>query len=105
MRLGRQLPATLEAARPGWLTAGAVRLGVLCAFIVAIEMLRPRLSPHSAGLVAAAGAIAVVAGAVFFVGAARRLAVHLPFLTRSQRITDAAILQLRRIGLPLLGLL
>jgi Ion channel len=105
MRIGRQLPASLEAARPGWLTAGAIRLGVLCVFIVAIEMLRPRLSPHSAGLVATAGAIAVAIGAALFVGAARRLAEHLPFFSRSQRITDAAILQLRRIGLPLLGLL
>jgi hypothetical protein len=105
MHLGRQLPASLEAARPGWLTAGAIRLGVLCLFIVAIEMLRPRLSPHSAGLIATAGAIAVVVGAALFVGAARRLAEHLPFLSRSQQITDAAILQLRRIGLPLLGLL
>ncbi|MDX6524473.1 MAG: hypothetical protein QOI17_1986 [Gaiellales bacterium] len=106
MRLpAHRLQTSLEEARPGWLTAGAVRLAVLCAFIIAIEMLRPRLSPHSAGLVAIAGAVAVVAGAAVFVGAARRLAAHLPFLSGSQRLADAAVLQLRRIGLPLLGLL
>ncbi len=92
-------------ARPGWLTAGAVRLGVLCGFIVAIEMLRPHLSPHSAGWIAFGGAVAVLAGTAVFVGATRRLAEHLPFLTGSQRLADAAVLQLRRIGLPLLGLL
>jgi len=102
---GRQLPASVESARPGWLTAGALRLAVLCAFIVAIELLRPRLSPHSAGLVAVTGALAVAAGALLFVGAARRLTAHLPFMSTSQRVTDAAVLQLRRIGLPLLGLL
>jgi hypothetical protein len=106
MRLpAHRLQTSLEGARPGWLTAGAVRLAVLCAFIIAIEMLRPRLSPHSAGWVAIVGAVAVAAGAAVFVGAARRLAAHLPFLSASQRLADAAVLQLRRIGLPLLGLL
>lgn len=106
MRLpAHRMQTSLEEARPGWLTAGAVRLGVLWAFIIAIEMLRPRLSPHSAGLVAIAGAVAVAAGAAVFVGAARRLAAHLRFLSGSQRLADAAVLQLRHIGLPLLGLL
>src|SRR5204862_425266 len=45
------------------------------------------------------------AGAAVFVGAARRLAEHLPFLSGSQRMADALVLQLRRIGLPLLALL
>ena len=44
---GRQLPATLEAERPSWMTAGAVRLGILCLMIIAIELLRPgtRIAP------------------------------------------------------------
>ena len=91
--------------RPDWLTAGAVRLGLLCLAIVAIELLPLRLSPRSAGWVAALGAIAMAAGAALFLGAARRLAGRLPFLTESQQLADAALLQLRRIGLPLLGLL
>jgi hypothetical protein len=106
MRLpGRQLPATLEAERPSWLTAGAIRLGILCLMIIAIELLRPRLSPDSAGWVATGGAVAMVAGGVLFIGAARRLTAHLPFLSRSQRVADAFVLQLRRIGLPLLALM
>lgn len=91
--------------RPDWLSAGAVRLLILCGFIVAIAMLRPRLSPESAGVVAGLGALSVAAGGVLFVVAARRLAARLPFLSGSQRIADALVLELRRIGLPLLGLL
>ncbi len=106
MRLpAARLDPLVHQRRPGWLSTGVVRLLVLCAFIVVVEMLRPHLSPHSAGLIAIAGAVAVLSGAAVFVGAARHLAEHLPFLSRSQRITDAAALQLRRIGLPLLALL
>jgi hypothetical protein len=106
MRLPSRGGATgLGEVRPGWLTAGGIRLALLCLFIVAIEMLRPHLSPHSAGWVAVAGAVAVALGGAVFVGATRRLAERLPFLTGSQRLADAAVLQLRRIGLPLLGLL
>jgi hypothetical protein len=100
-----RLDPKLQAARPGWLSAGAMRLLLLCAFIIAVEMLRPRLSPNSAGWIATAGALAVLAGAAVFVGATRRLSERLPFLSRSQRMADAAVLQLRRIGLPLLALL
>src|SRR5204863_8399157 len=90
-----------QADHPNWLSAGLVRLLVLCAFIVLVEMLRPHLSPHSAGLIAIGGAVAVLVGAALFVGAARRLAAHLAFLSGSQRMADALVLQLRRIGLPL----
>jgi len=100
-----RLDPIAHADRPNWLSAGLIRLLVLCAFIVLVEMLRPHLSPHSAGLIAIAGAVAVLAGAAVFVGAARRLAEHLPFLSGSQRMADALVLQLRRIGLPLLALL
>jgi hypothetical protein len=106
MRLpGRSVPTALGEVRPDWVTAGAVRLGLLCLAIVAIELLPLRLSPRSAGWVAALGALAMAAGAALFLGAARRLAARLPFLTGSQQLADAALLQLRRIGLPLLGLL
>jgi hypothetical protein len=106
MRLpGRSVPTALGEVRPDWVTAGAVRLGLLCLAIVAIELLPLRLSPRSAGWVAALGALAMAAGAALFLGAARRLAARLPFLTGSQQLADAALLQLRGIGLPLLGLL
>src|SRR3954453_11529602 len=106
MRLpGRSVPMALGEGRPDWLTAGAVRLGLLCLAIVAIELLPLRLSPRSAGWVAALGAVAMAVGAALFLGASRRLADRLPFLSESQQLADAALLQLRRIGLPLLGLL
>jgi hypothetical protein len=106
MRLpGRSVPTALGEVRPDWVTAGAIRLGLLCLAIVAIELLPLRLSPGSAGWVAALGALAMAAGAALFLGAARRLAARLPFLTGSQQLADAALLQLRGIGLPLLGLL
>ncbi|MGZ4481757.1 MAG: hypothetical protein ACXVY5_06080 [Gaiellales bacterium] len=101
----RPLPGVdLEGARPNWLTAGALRLGLLCAFIVAVGMLRPRISPHTAGVIVLVGVIAVAAGAAGFVAATRRLASRLPLLSGSQRVADAAVLVLRRTGLPLLGL-
>jgi hypothetical protein len=106
MRLPRRVvPPGLGEVRPDWLTAGAVRLGLLCLAIVLIELVPLRLTPTSAAWVAALGAVAVAVGAALFLGAARRLAARLPFLTESSLLADAALLQLRRIGLPLLGLL
>ena len=78
----RHAPLALHTARPDWMTAGAIRLGILCVFIVLIEMLRPRLSPHSAWLVVIVGAAIMIAGAAVFVGATRRLAERLPKLRR-----------------------
>jgi hypothetical protein len=98
-------PVTLPGApRPRWLTTGALHLLVLCALIVAIGMVRPRLSPHSAAIVVAVASAAVVAGALGFLGATRRLASHLPLPQGSERVAGAVLLLLRRTGLPLLGL-
>jgi hypothetical protein len=94
----------LERGRPRWLTAGTLRLLVLCACIVAVGMIRPRLTPHAAGVVLIVGGVAVAAGLAAFLGATRRVAARLPLLDRSQRIADALLLQVRRTGLPLLGL-
>ncbi len=106
MRLPRRVvPTGVGEVRPDWLTAGALRLGLLCLAIVLIELLPVRLSPTSAAWVAVLGALAMAAGAAVFLGAARRLAARLPFLAESSLLADAALLQLRRIGLPLLGLL
>ena len=100
----RLRPAPLESDKPRWLTAGTIRLLVLCGFIVAVGMIRPRLTPDAAGVVLVIGGIAVLAGLATFLGTTRRLAARLPLLERSQRIADALTLQVRRIGLPLLGL-
>lgn len=96
--------APLESGRPRWLTAGTARLLLLCACIVAVGMIRPRLTPHAAGVVLVVGGVAVAAGLAAFLGATRRLAARLPLLDRSQRVADALMLQIRRTGLPLLGL-
>jgi hypothetical protein len=96
--------AQLTVPHPGWVTAGSVRLGLLSLFVVLVAMLRPRLTPDNAGWVVLAGVLfAAGAGALMLV-ATRRVALQLPFLDRSERVTDAIFLVVRRIGLPLLGL-
>jgi hypothetical protein len=92
----------VRAGRPNWLTAGLLRPLVLSAFIVGVGMLSPRLDPDEAWLVVGVAAAAAV-GIAFF-ATTRRLAARLPFLEDSTRVTDAVLLELRRIGLPLLGL-
>jgi hypothetical protein len=91
-------------SQPRWLTQGALRLLVLCVFIVAVGMVRARLSPHGAALIAILVAAVVVAAAAFFVGGTRRVIARLPLLDRSQRVADGILLEVRRVGLPLLGL-
>jgi hypothetical protein len=98
------LPAPVATGRPRWLTAGTIRLGVLCAFIIAVGMVRPRLSPDSAGVLLLIGGGLVTVGAAAAFVATRRLAARLPLLDRSQRVADASLLVIRRTGLPLLGL-
>jgi hypothetical protein len=94
----------LAVPHPGWLTAGAIRLGVLGLFIVLVEMVRIRLTPSSAGWAVLVGALATVAGGVLFLVATRRIARRLPLPDQAERVTDAVFVNLRRIGLPLLGL-
>jgi hypothetical protein len=104
MPLSRFEELSVRAGRPNWMTAGLIRLLLLSAFIVAIGMLSPRLDPDEAWLIVAVGAGAAAAGAIAFFVATRRLAARLPFLEGSARVADAIALELRRIGLPLLGL-
>jgi hypothetical protein len=94
----------LETVRPNWLTAGAIRLGLLSLFVVLTAMVRPRLTHAGAGWLLLAGALFVVAAATLFTLATRQVAIGLPFLAGPRRATDAVLLVLRRIGLPLLGL-
>jgi hypothetical protein len=105
---GADFRLPLAAQRPGWLTGAAIRLAVLCGFIVAIDMLSPRLTPHQAGRVLLFGVIAVVAVAVAAVVWTRAAAAgieHLmPGLSGPARRAGAALALLRHVGLPLLGL-
>jgi hypothetical protein len=95
----------LQAApRPRWLTHGSIRLGVLCLFIVAVGMIRWRLSTHSAGVLVITAGGAVLAAMVGFSFLARHLVARLPLLDRSQRLTETIMAGVRRIGLPLLAL-
>jgi len=94
--------------RPRWLTRGAIRLGILCLFIVLVDMLSPRLTRHDAGVVALLGFVAIVGGAILFAVATRvaasRLGTANPALGPGQRRAGAVLGLLRHTGLPLLGL-
>ena len=86
----------------GFLHSGA-RLIVLCGFIVAVAMLSPRLSANAAGIVALAGAGAVIAGAIVFVVLARGVH-HLGDALPGLRVAEALLVTLRKLGLPILAL-
>ena len=94
----------IRPARPGWFTAGLTKLAVLSLFIVLVGMFRPHLTRTSAAVSAIVAAALIVAAVAWFLGAARRLARALPFLQAGERLTDAVLTELRRVGLPLLGL-
>jgi hypothetical protein len=94
----------LVVPRPGWITAGALRLGILSLFVVLVAMLRPRLTPGNAGWVTLIGALGALAGAGAFLVATRRTALRLPLVDSTERVADAVFVVLRRLGLPLLGL-
>src|SRR5260221_86201 len=80
----------VPALQPRWLTQGGLRLLLLCAFIVAVGMVRPRLSPHGAALVVLVGAGLVIGAAALFVGGTRPGLARPPLLDRSQRVADSA---------------
>jgi hypothetical protein len=92
------LPVTTE--RPNWLTAGTLRLATLAVFIVAVGMIRTHLTHGLAWTLVGFGAGLAGAGIAVLLGATKRLEQHLAIPWAS----EAFVLMLRRIGLPLLGL-
>jgi hypothetical protein len=104
MPLRRVEAVRIRAARPGWFTAGLTRLAVLSLFIVLVGMFRPHLTRTSAAVSVIVAAVLTVVAVLWFLGAARRLARALPFLQTGERFTGAVLTELRRVGLPLLGL-
>jgi hypothetical protein len=90
--------------RPGWLSQGLLRLVLLCALIVLIAMLRPRLTRESAAIVCAVAAAVTLVGAATFLGVTRRIARRFAFLDPGHQIADAIAVLLRKTGLPMLGL-
>lgn len=94
----------IPLAQPQWLGQGALRLVLLCVFIVAVGMVRVRLSRHGAALVVGVGAACIVAGVIVFAAGTRRILARLHVSDRPQRLADGILLEVRRVGLPLLGL-
>jgi hypothetical protein len=98
------MPLGLNAVtdRPNWLTAGTRHMVVLIVAIVAIEMIPFRLTVERAWWLFGIGAVApLVVGLLL---GSRRHAAGLPILGSSVRLTDAVLVRVRHVGLPLLGL-
>jgi hypothetical protein len=88
MLRSRLSPAALpEAARgrPRWLTHGLVNLAVLCALIVLVGMLSPRMGRSGAGITFFVGLGISALAAGYVIGITRRLAgrFHMPSPPRS----------------------
>ena len=103
-RLSNRALSEAAGKRPRWLTNGVVNLAVLCLLIVLMGMLSPRLSRTDAGITFFVGVGVFALAASFFVGATRRLAERFGLLSDAHAAADAALVALRWIGLPLLGL-
>ena len=90
--------------RPRWLTNGVLNLAVLCLLIVLMGMLSPRLGRTGAGVTFFIRLAIFLVAVAFFVGATRRLAERYGRLSSAHAAADAVLVNLRLIGLPLLGL-
>jgi hypothetical protein len=84
--------------------SGLIKLAVLSLFIVLVAMVRLHLTRTSATVSVIVATALTVAAVAWFLGAARQIARALPFLQTRERFTGAVLTELRRIGLPLLGL-
>lgn len=104
-RLGSNLPLppALDVIRLAGLLRSGIRLIALCAFIALVGMLSPRLGSGGAGAVAAVGFAAVIAGGIAFAVAAHHVD-RTGSSSGAVRAVQAALVILRRLGLPLLAL-
>jgi hypothetical protein len=100
MRMGRTVlgDGQQPQGRPAWLTQGAIRLAILCAFVALVEMTSPRIDAGDAGLVVLVGVVLIAGGGVGFVLYGQTLA------RRAGNTLGATLGVLRHTGLPLLGL-
>ena len=93
MPLPRRPPSlVLAPARPGWLTAGMLRLATLSLFVVAIGMIRWHLTTATAWIVVGVGAAIALLGLAALLGATRRVEQRLAI----PWATQAFVLVLRR---------
>jgi hypothetical protein len=100
MRMGRTVPEDGQQpqGRPAWLSQGALRLAILCAFVALVEMASPRLDPGNAGAVVLVGVLLIAGGAAGFY-------LYGQILARRGGLNLGTTLGvLRHTGLPLLGL-
>jgi hypothetical protein len=100
MRMGRTVleDGQQPEGRPAWLTQGALRLAILCAFVALVEMTSPRINPDEAGVVVLVGVLLIAGGAAGFVVYGQTLS------QRAGENPSATLGVLRHTGLPLLGL-
>jgi hypothetical protein len=91
---------TISAGRSTGITAGMVKLATLAVFVVGVGMIRTRLSRDGAWVLVGVGSALVVTGGAVLLGATRRVEERLGI----RSATEALLLLVRRIGLPLLGL-
>jgi hypothetical protein len=100
MRTGRTVDDDDQESkgRPAWLSQGALRLAILCAFIALVEMASPRIEPGDAGVVVLVGVLVILGGAVAFYLYGQTLAA------RAGDTLGPTLGVLRHTGLPLLGL-
>ena len=87
-------------AKPTRITAGMLRLATLSAFVVAVGMIRTRLTPDDGWILVGVGAALVVVGAAAALGLTRRIEERL----KVHSVGEAVLVLVRRTGLPLLGL-
>jgi hypothetical protein len=80
------------------------RLAILCAFIIAIGMIRPRLTPERAGWVLLGCGIVTILALLAFAVSTWRVAHRLPLVGGSLAAFEAIRVSLRRLGLPLIAL-
>jgi hypothetical protein len=88
----------------GRFPAGVLRLVLLCLFVIAVGMIRPRLTHESAGWLLLACGLLTAGAAAAFSEATQRALSRSRLISASFRRVDAVRLVIRRTGLPLLGL-
>lgn len=91
---------------PRWLGGGALRLLAVCAFVIAMGMISPRVDQSEAGALALGGLLVAIGAVAAFLLLTRRVLHRLPVAALGAGLAraEAVLLSIRRVGLLLLGL-